>query len=766
SDPERPPLDEQGDGEVCVILDPDSETATGLRLERYDPSSDRDLQSLLGGTLLLDFYNDCIKPIEDFLRQELSAAEGEKDPAGPAHQRVAAFTNLLAQQVNPQTGATIYLSPREHQILLGFYTKLRALLQSETFCAMFDNARPFPGYLEDAPDMDTIFGAGNHLRIRVRPGGQEAYTVGAGLNPLKSATLINRFDLEKKKLMARIDPLAGEEVEGGTSETGAAAVQDVAFSPDGKLIHAIVPAKGGQNTFFRTGQISKTSIKWGPVVTICDVRLVTLATTAADPSAVYAVGEGKGLYRIDPDDVDPNADPVEAFNAFGHLVVAEDGRAFATADQEGGDRKTYGRIMRLQLPAVTVEPELALPVEGVDDIAIATKAEGAKRETLYAVIGLDGSDDKYVLVYDMATLDQYGDAIPVDDTTIRLHVFPSKQMKAAALLIASEDGYMLRMARVGPESDQLVQDWILPMQVGPISIASEMKTQRVYVLNDVSNTITVVPGELVDPEFRFPLEDLAAHRKGVIEAFVDLMGGFLQYLKDCLCDHFLVSCPECTGDETLYLACVSIRGNEVYKVCNFSRRKYVKSFPTVGYWMSLFPIMPLLDRLVEAFCCLVLPEIFSRYGVAAFQGMLPTMPEPRMRVASVRKGAASAQAMDVGTRLRESLSRVRLGGSLAAGGLLRRAATARAPEGPPIVRSGELVGQPVEEAEARLVDRGMRVSREPFDPAAGVDLVGNLRGLFRAPGTGDEVTLYAEGDRVRSFAVRPAEEDLRKDVGR
>jgi hypothetical protein len=48
---------------------------------------------------------------------------------------------------------------------------------------------------------------------------------------------------------------------------------------------------------------------------------------------------------------------------------------------------------------------------------------------------------------------------------------------------------------------------------------------------------------------------------------------------------------------------VSIRGGSVYKVCNFSRRRYVKSFPTVGYWLSLVPLLPMLRELLGEFCC-------------------------------------------------------------------------------------------------------------------------------------------------------------------
>jgi hypothetical protein len=42
----------------------------------------------------------------------------------------------------------------------------------------------------------------------------------------------------------------------------------------------------------------------------------------------------------------------------------------------------------------------------------------------------------------------------------------------------------------------------------------------------------------------------------------------------------------------------------------------VKSFPTVGYWLSLVPVLPALREVVGDFCCRVLTEYFGRYRTA------------------------------------------------------------------------------------------------------------------------------------------------------
>src|SRR6185436_6298960 len=113
----------------------DLETGNRFEVSKFDPTSNN-WQAILAGTLLMDFYNDCIKSVQDFLKEQLTPPDDQRDqPAGPVYQRLAALANLLAQPINPQSGQHIYLSPREHNILLDFYTGLRAILQSETFCA-------------------------------------------------------------------------------------------------------------------------------------------------------------------------------------------------------------------------------------------------------------------------------------------------------------------------------------------------------------------------------------------------------------------------------------------------------------------------------------------------------------------------------------------------------------------------------------------------------------------------------------------------------
>jgi hypothetical protein len=635
---------------------------------------------------------------------------------------------------------------------------------------MFDNARSFPDYPFADIDMDTIFGRSLHGRLRLRPERREAYTVGPGVNPLTPSTTINRFDLERNVMIAQINPMAGADTATAATDTGAGSVQDVAFSPDGNRIYMIASSRDDADTFFRVGIITANAINWGAIVTICGVKLVTLATTPADRTHVYAIGlrrititddngqsrtevRGAGLYQINPDQVNPTMAPLLPFNAYGHLRISVDGRAFATAAPEETQPTTYDRVRVMQLPAGTLVRDILLGTTGADDIAILTRADRGRRETLYSVVGPDNQGIKHILAHNSATgapligADQQPIAIEVENTTIRLEIYVPTGM----LLITSEDGYRVRM--IDMQANQPVQDYMLPMQVGPIAIAADTPSQRVYVLNYASNTITTASGTLFTPSFRFPVDRLAAYRKAALEAFADLLGGFLQYVKDCLCDHFLVDCPDCTDDDKLYLACISIRNGQVYKVCNFSKRRYVKSFPTLAYWLSLVPVMPLLDRLIEQFCCSVLPNLFSRYTAPEYNQDTSQHSQARVSVGSVREGIFAMQGSDILGTLSRGFSQGRTALGVMQDALLRQPTAMRSGPADPAMVSSNIVNQPVERTEAFLRERGVAVERAPYNPASTPNLTANLAGFFRTPAPGTKVTLYEESGRVRYYSV-------------
>src|SRR5258705_1754760 len=53
------------------------------------------------------------------------------------------------------------------------------------------------------------------------------------------------------------------------------------------------------------------------------------------------------------------------------------------------------------------------------------------------------------------------------------------------------------------------------------------------LLNFASNTLSSIPAERLQPKNQIPLQPLVDYRAAVLNAFADLLGGLLQYLKDC-----------------------------------------------------------------------------------------------------------------------------------------------------------------------------------------------------------------------------------------
>jgi Family of unknown function (DUF6519) len=740
-----------GDGDACltVALDPDGAGHT-FAVEAFDPDWNT-TQSLLAGTLLMDFYQECVSPVVEFLKKELTPPkDDEGDPASPAFQREAILAGLLAQILDQGSGQTIYISRREDEILHEFYDSFRGLLQSETFCAMFDGARPFPPYPENVGVLDTIFGRGHHVRMRLRPGkkgAQEAYTVGPGPNPLKPSTSINRYDLPGRRLLSRVDPIAGTAA-GGSTDSGSGAVADVAFSPDGGRIYMIAPTRDGANTFFRAGDITDASVNWGDLVMLCDVNLSTLGVTGADPSHVYAVGPN-GLYRIDPSSpdtsmpllADASGTAIGGFSAAGQLVMTSGGMAVATASRSGGQSGSYDTVVVVDVVRLVRSDNIDLGATGSDDIAVQEAGKNSHTDNVYCVVGPDSSP-KRVVGFTLAG-DQLKLSANLQDTPVRLAVYEPENVLIATLEQAN------CVATIDLEKGKLANSAQVPTQVSPISLASDTGTETAYALNYVSNTITVIPGARLSPKYEFPFEDLANYRSGILESIYDLAGGFLQYLKDCFCHHLLVNCPTCDDDEKLYLACVSIRGGSVYNVCNFSRRRYVKSFPTVGYWLSIVPIVPILHRLVEQFCCWVIPEVFSRYTVAPYDATAVGVASGP-NVPAARSGITMTQGADVPARARVVGDQLRLASTLGIqmiGRGMRSAARAR-----PLALPG-LVNRPVAAAHASLADAGIASSASSLDALGFGDLLRSVAGVVLGRSPDDHVALHEEEGTVRLASV-------------
>jgi len=767
--PTSPPAPVFPDGDYSLILD--SSVPGNFKLEEYVPKSF--LDSILNDTLLLDIYNDCLLTPYKFLKDRFTAPGTATEPAGPGHRLTAAGINLIAPFINADVGSYVFLSGDSKQsvetqyhedlLLRNFYTELRTLLQSHTYCGMFDNARPFPGtqgstvkYPYSGLNIATIFGTDCKTRLRVDPTGQRAFAVGVD-------TAIHVFDLKTQKMAAITQfPDTG-------ASPGDVVVQDVAFSADGTQIYAVA-SLNNLNTMFALGSLSGTTITWQKQVVIANVVLATLGTLSSATGQVFAIGVGKGLYQFDVQGVftNPNLNPKLAFNAFEHLSIHDaSGMAVATALSKAGAPTFFDEVVLLNLKDVGTLNSYSLPgAQGTidDDVTIfQAGAEGPVNQDMIRIgvaVKTASVANKQIWILSLNQFRQQAAVTPIDSgetSSVRL----AYNQSTSLLMVSMESNF--RVMLLEPLKPALLQN-VFPAQIQPIGIAPAAQSNLVLVLNYLSRTITAYSADLLQPARQIELQPLVDYRSAVLTAFYDLLGGFLEYLKDCVCEHLLVDCPSCDDDDKLYLGVVSIRDKQVFKICNFAQRKYVKSFPTVGYWLSAIPVFPILGKLVEMFCCAALPDLLAKTSA----------PQPSKKVAvnpAVGSGAVKKINLDA---VRGAITVFK---QTSFKGLMQSAITSASPAPKfvtdflaqkglsvtpataAVVQHSELVGAASDTAKTRLQTAGAaNVNVVRYDPSA---LRQNLTAFAAAPpnvGAGDSVTLVVNDDNQVMYYTRSSPE--------
>jgi ribosomal protein L29 len=742
-------------GDVSLIIERDENGKPRLDLRPYDPSDDT-LKTMLQGTLLMDFIQECITEPLGEIQKFLAHPTGDFEKGSivpPERQQLIAVVNLIWQLFKAQYGSHIFLSLKEHTILENLYYKLAEILASNTFCGMFHEDL-FPEYPFPQHAITTLFGQDAYQRVRIHPGGELGYALG-------TRGKIGVFDL--------IDDVLIEELTFPASE---ARVQDVAFSDDGKRMYAVALSPGG-DTLFASASIERTRHTWGGPKPVCGYSFLTLRNTK---SALYGIARDKGLYSMNPDQDVIRPEPVGAgFHAVGHLVMdRSETYAYATdaLTTDAAIRGCYHRVVRINLsnPNSTGTGFSYAGWYGSDDIALSPD-----ETQLFIVVDPragNASGNKQLLIFQVG---QSGaDPTLVDlmaNTVIRLLAVPGRKY----LAISYEDCYWLRLL----ETEQLTLSdaFHFPVQISPIGMAYgplleeielEKKkdrnkrrtrvtnTLRVYVLNGISTTLTAFPEAYLSHKAPATLSPtpgsaefvaaLKAYRLKILSAFLALMGGVWQSLKDCLCDRFLVDCPTCSPADEVYLAKITIRESEVYRVCNFSKRKYVKSFPTVDYWLSILPVMPLLDKAVEKICCAIFPGWFQ--SLAAKPADIQMVQGVQMRQTYML-----VQQQGVKGTVQKAALKTNMVGMVASDWIGESLSESVRPPVPAVSKE-RVVDQEVAAAQANLAAADIEVSAvETYDPGRGVQ---NLQAIIGAPvdlRPGTKVTLYADQGVVRYYTL-------------
>jgi len=753
-----------GSGTVSLVLNSDGTFA----VEKQDKAQET-LGSYFQNTFWEDFWKKCVQPLITFVTSQFSGGQGSASlPVGPTQKRIDTLYNLLYQLIHPVNGQHLFVSPEEDTILRDFYNGFKQVLTSRTFCGLFDKARAFPVYPFSPPTYNVhgIFGLGEHTRIRVNPNGGYAYTVGTD-------NFIHVYDLDPSNLvMVAKTPFPNY---------AGAVVQDVAVAPDGSF-YAI--AQVNSSSVCAMAAVSGASLTWNTpsIVTLPGVKLTTLAVSS---SMVYAVGtgagSGPGLYAITPGQPIPTSPtfPISSPSLFGHLVIdSVGGVAYMTAYDSTltADATTFNCVLAQNLNYYETppghgyqRPEYPLKISdetqfvgtAIDDIAVVVDS-ATDTTKLYVSVNSRpaiGYTNKQLLVFTIAAQTAPPNRIDLqnDDTPIRLAVNSTNSTNPSLLIAYASYNWVYVL---DPSKNELYSQnnatLQFPTEWYPYSIAvgpsSQEGSQTVYILNAANMTITAAPAGMLmpSPSASVSLKKLATYRDGVLEAFADLLGLILQDLKDCFCNRFLVNCPACDGEEKLYLGDIQIVDSQVYKICNLDRRRYVKSFPTYGYWLSIIPILPLMKYLVAELCCYVLPDFFSKYKA-----------EPTLKSRDLMTNDQTSSAMNFLksinlTGIRQAqFTKLATSGGLATDSI-RQAVFNFTPAPAVQINQGDVVGQQTQAVTQRLSAFNITVDAvQPYDPSAAAT---NLTAFLGAPTTlasGSHVVLYEQNGVVRYYALTP-----------
>ncbi|WP_198264494.1 hypothetical protein [sulfur-oxidizing endosymbiont of Gigantopelta aegis] len=429
-------------------------------------------------------------------------------------------------------------------------------------------------------------------------------------------------------------------------------ISDIVFDQDNNIYIAAI--MHNEDTLFARGELKglnskgfdlkdcQLQVDWKSSF-ICGVKIVQMSLSPWSDNKIYATALCEGVYLLELESIFEQEkikkEPDWIFSATGHIDFdVKTNQIFATAYHENSDKADnqdntacnkgfYNSIVVFNREKTSTDNNLLTlvlnvnkeNVRGSDGFVLAqtkVKNQGdTLKSVLYIVIDEDEPDGKKSLcrfMPEMITNDKrntlwLGDKYHSLDNSGRVALKYINYENTNGVLLSRYSMHDLQYIPHDPEKSKLLN---IPVQAGPIDLLANADSKKIYVLNYIGQSITVLDYDL--QAYEQGRAALGQYRDDVIRAYYALSSGVLQYLKDCFCHHLLVECPECDEDEKVYLGCLSIEDNEINHICNFTKRKYVKSFPTIAYWLSILPIAPLLAWLVEEFCCLILPNFFKQ----------------------------------------------------------------------------------------------------------------------------------------------------------
>lgn len=652
---------------VCLYLHRSDKNQLTVQFELYEDEEkswqDR-LQDKLNDSLLLEFYNECVVELIDSLKAELSDAQIDsqcfitecgKQYIPPTKRRTLAISNIAFHRNLDQTNTILNVSACEHSLLQNLYDNLLKILRSKTFCGQLNNGQ-FPDYPFKDSCRATWFTPKQLDQIRIHPNGKFLF------GWRRNSSEIYVFNRSKSSCTG---DLFGIITLPGLSNSD---VSDLIIDAQDNLILSRTFRQ--QETFLLRSKFSRETpadcnikLTWKTTL-VPDSIIVKLAYSPwSGTTRFFAVALCKGIFSFDAntvfDNTSTNNKATWNFPASGHLAFdINSDQVFATAYQVDSSNNEptnscengyYNQIMifngRSNRPSNLTSATLLVndnKIEGNDNIVIAASSNlatstladspaAAPRNTASAKLAIKANTSKNYVLYMVineglnkvlcrfqaknlvtnasGVTGWQGDRYHSFGVNDHIDLKYIKKLKLDGVVACR---YNQNDIQYIPGDPRLYDEQLLfsiPVQTGPVNLVNVDTSQQIFILNHQGQSITVLDYDL--KTYQQQRQQLGEYRESVLNAYTQLLSRVLQYLKDCFCHKLLIECPECDEDDKVYLGCVTIKDNLVHNICNFSKRKYVKTFPTMSYWLSIIPIGPIVSWAIEEICCLIIPNFNS-----------------------------------------------------------------------------------------------------------------------------------------------------------
>ena len=204
-----------------------------------------------------------------------------------------------------------------------------------------------------------------------------------------------------------------------------------------------------------------------------------------------------------------------------------------------------------------------------------------------------------------------------------------------------------------------LQTWICDFKTAMLDLLAEHPIYDCTAYTRLSQIVCPAPG---------PNELPADYKKRVGETWLQIAGIGAEFIRYCFCSALLPPCPPPADSACVPLATVTVRRSDcqIQKVCNWGPRRFVMTFPYIGYLLSVTGLMEKLRAKIEAACCAPLQQktrtVNDRQNIAQPNAEQPAViadnhdvirhaaTQPAPEAVPAAAGSVSQPAINLGSR--------------------------------------------------------------------------------------------------------------------